>query len=835
MKQAMTTAQPTGKQPMQEKPKARIFTSSTRPGNSVCAGSFRALAVASVVVWAHWARGGESPAAPSPCDWSEATWIGDGKPQPNNDEGYYDADPAPQFRKTFRVQREIRSARLCVVGLGFYEAQINGKALADCALAPLWTPYAQRVLYDTCDVSEQVQKGENVLTVTLGNGWYNPLPMRMWGKLNLREALAVGRPCLIAKLEIQNTDGSQQTVASDATWKVADGPLLRNSLYLGEVYDARLETRGWRETGYDDTAWRTASCVTGPAGGLHPRQAPPVGIRETWPAKHVGEPKPGVYVVDLGRNFAGVARFRLGSGAVGEPVTFRYGELLNPDGTVNVMTAVAGQIKRADMGGPGAPALAEQHDIYIRRGGEDESYMPRFTWHGFRYIQIEGLSKVPAVADVTAVALASALPDACEFECSSALLNTLHRVCRDTFLSNVFGQPSDCPARERFCYGGDIAPSAEAFIFNFDMRAFYTKVLQDFADEAVDGWFTETAPWTGHASQGFGENTGPFVRAEDRRFGGGSGPIGWTVAVPVMIRELYRYYGDREVVARHYDACARYVDLVSGKCPNLIVPRCIGDHEALEKATVTLTATAHFYQWTKLVSEFALSLGKAEDANKYAALAEEIRVAFQKRFVVGGRVGQGRQGEQAFGLYHRLIPEADRAGALEILRQDLAAKGGALTTGIFSTKYLLEILSTEGLEDVAGAIVARREFPGWGYMLDHGATTLWENWKGSDNRFSQNHPMFGSVDEWFMKHLLGVSVAEDAVGFDKVVIRPQAVAGVTWARGTYRSVRGPVRIAWRLTGGAMKVSFELPEGVTAKVWLAEAKQWRTVGAGKHDL
>jgi len=754
-------------------------------------------------------------------DWSGSEWIGDGRPQPTRDEDSYGNDPAPQLRKVFSVDRAVQSAQLRIAGLGFYEAHLNAGGLADCALMPLWTPYAKRVLYDAYDVTARVARGENVLAVTLGNGWYNPLPLRMWGHRNLRDALAVGRPCLRAKLDITFVDGTTTSVVSDTSWKVTAGPLLRNSLYLGEVYDARKTIPGWRKPGYDDTSWQPAVRVTGPTGQLRPRGGVPrVGIRETWPAAGVKQPQPGVYVADFGRNFAGQIRVKLGAGTAGQRLTFRYGELLNPNGTVNCLTAVCGQIKRQGMGGAGAPQVAEQQDLFIRRGEGDETHAPRFTWHGFRYVQIEGLIRTPLPEGIEAVSIASKLSDACEFECSSPQLNQLHQVCRNTFLSNVAGVQSDCPAREKFGYGGDIAVTTEAFIFNFDMRAFYAKTLQDFADEADgDGWFTETAPYVGIA---------------DRGFGGRAGPIGWSVAVPIMLRDLYRYYGDRELLEKHYSACVRYVDLVQKACPDLIVPRCIGDHEALEKAPAALTATAHFHQWTRLVADFASILGKTADAQRYERLADAIRRRFQARFVVAGKVGQGRQGEQVFGLYHRLIPQADRAAALAILKQNIEARKGALTTGIFSTKYLLEVLSTEGLEELAGQLVMRREFPGWGFMLENGATTLWETWKPSSNTYSQNHPMFGSVEDWLMKHVLGIAPDEDAVGFDRITIRSQAVAGLTWARGTYRSVKGPVAVEWHLVEGRMKLKVDIPPGVQARIWLADEKKWAEVTSGRHQ-
>ncbi len=757
-------------------------------------------------------------------DWSGSCWIGDGEPLPAQDEWFYADDPAPQFRRTFAVKGEMASATLHIAGLGYYEARINGRPLADSALHPLWTPYGKRILFDTYDVTRAISARANTITVTLGNGWYHPLPLRMWGHLNIRKALCVGRPCLRARLEIVYADGSTDTVSTDETWRFTDrGPLLRNSIYLGEVYDARREIDGWMAPDYDDSGWQVARCVDGPPGRLQPRgSAPAIGVRDTWIAKAVSSPSPGVHVVDLGVNFAGHVRVKLGQGAAGNRIAFRYGELLHDDGTVNVKTGACGQIKAGRCGGgPGSPPTAEQCDVYIRRGGAAESYAPRFTWHAFRYVQIEGLEQAPDVKDIEAVAVASRLAVASTFECSDARLNELFAVCRNTFLSNVFGVQSDCPGRERLGYGGDIAVTSEAFIHNFDMRGFHAKTLQDFADEAEDdGWFTETAPYVGIA---------------DRGFGGRSGPIGWTVAVPILMRDLYRYYGDVDVVRRHYRACTRYIDLLHARCPDHIIPDCLGDHEALDRIEGELPATAHYYQWVSLVARFAQILGESDDALTYGERAERIRRAFQQRFVNDGKVGEGRQAEQLFGLYHRLIPEKERGRAVDLLVADIKRRGNALSTGIFGTQYLFDVCREEGMSELAGRLVTRRAFPGWMHMLDNGATSLWETWAMSDDTFSQSHPMFGSVSSWMIADLLGITPEADAVGFDRIRINPQAVARLTWARGSYRCPRGTVAVQWCLAEGRMLVSVDVPEGMQARLWRPDRQAWQELASGTNRV
>jgi alpha-L-rhamnosidase len=478
------------------------------------------------------------------------------------------------------------------------------------------------------------------------------------------------------------------------------------------------------------------------------------------------------------------------------------------------MTAVCGQIKSKGKGGPGAPDIAEQHDIYIRSGAGDETYTPRFTWHVFRYVQVQGLSNALQPKDVIAHAWASDVKSALTFECNNPRVNALHTITRNTFLSNIMGVQSDCPGRERFGYGADIAVSAEAFILNFDMKEFYRKSLRDFADEAKgDGYFTETAPYVGIASEGFG---------------GRSGPIGWSLGVPVVMSELLRYYGDTEIVAELYPACARYMGLMEKHAPDFIVKQCIGDHEALEKPSTSLTGTAHYYQFALLMNRFATLLNKPEDAARWKMLAGNIRTAFQAKFVQGAVVGKGRQADQAFGLYHNLIVPEKRAEAEALLRQALAAKEGAFSTGIYSTQYLLDLMP--------GAVeqnISKDTFPGWGYMLANGATTLWEVWKFSDNTFSHAHPMFGSVDSWIVKYLLGIRVADDAIGSDKLIVAPVKSPTVTDAKGEYQTVKGPVRVSWKMDGTKRHLEVEIPKGVTARVQPQPDGDWVEVQAGKH--
>ncbi len=761
----------------------------------------------------------------------EGKWISEERDEPEGEEGLYKDEPARLFRKEFDIEKPVKSARLCITGLGYYEAFINGYRTGYALLAPSWTSYGKRVFYNTYDVTKQLSQGINCVGAVLGNGWYNPLSMRMWGWLNLREHLVVGSPRLVAILRLEYKDGTVEVVGSDKSWEVTEGPILRNNVYLGEVYDARLEISGWSRPGVKYGNWRRAKEVDGPGGKLCAEPMEP--IRETSVLKpvEINEPQPNVYVFDMGCNFAGCVRLRL-RGRRGTKVKLKYGELLNEDGTVNVMTSVCGQIKSVPSevtpegvkGSAGSPAVAYQSDTYIAKGEQEEIRRPRFTYHGFRYVEVEGYPGKPDTNALEGVSLNSDVRPAGSFSCSNEMFNSLQEMVKRTFLSNLHGLQTDCPHREKFCYGGDIVATAEAFMLNFDMSSLYEKIVYDFGDaRRPDGGLTECAPYNGIADGGLG---------------GGAGPVGWGTVHPLLLRALYRYYGNRELIGRQYSVARDWLEFLRENAKEHFIEVGLSDHESIDEKPVALTSTAFYYYNARLLAELAGILGRRGDVNRYGKLAGQIKRAFVERFLKRG-TGEydiGTQACQAFALYLDLVPDEEKKAAAEVMvsevmnprvreiksedgevRKVLNKPAGHISAGIFGTRYLLGVLANIGRSDVAYLMTNQRDFPGWGYMLERGATTLWEHWAYSDNTFSHNHPMFGSLSEWFFKALAGIFPAEDAKGFDKIVIRPQVVGDLTWAKGRYESVRGTVVSEWNLAGEKLSVGVRVPANCVAKV------------------
>ena len=732
-----------------------------------------------------------------------AQWITGNITMPESEADFFKELPNALVEKTFVLKdSEIVRAVWSVAAPGMRDLFVNGHRVSPTALPP-WTPYAKRILEETFDVRKHLRSGrENVIRVELGNGWYNPSPLAFWYGCKIRDNLATGVPCVRASLRIEYADGGCQCIETDATWRSTEGKIVRNCLYLGTVEDARRPVK----------PNSPAKVVDGPTGAVLPAEDfPKTVIYDRWPAKAVRDLCDGRWIVDMGVNFAGTFRARLRNIPKDTRVSFRLGERLSGDGSVNVMTAVAGQIK--DPGRGPLYAVAEQRDEIIADGSEILVFEPRLGYHVYRYIQVTGLAQAPRPEDFEALAWSADVKETSSFVCSDEKLNRLHEVCRRTFRSNLQSVQSDCPGREKFGYGGDIACTADALWCNYDMRAFYRKTVRDFLDEAADdGIITETAPYVGIAS------CGVFPRKNGASRGSAS--MGWAVGLPVLLDTLVRYAGDTEILAEAYPALVRYIELVHDRYPDHDIPRCLGDWippDGKFKADQKLTALAHWHQFLKLTAKFAGLLGRGDDAVRFSALADGVAAKFRRDFVkTDGLVGRGVQGDQLFALYHGLLEEKDVKAAESRLKADIAQRGDSHMTGIFATKYLLEYLSSNGDAALAGRVVTHEGEPGWFHMLNRGATTLWEGWLESDctNRYSNCHPMFGSVDEWMVRHVLGIAVCDDAVGYDRIVIDPKPVAGVTSASGWVDTPKGRVCVSWKLSGRRLVVEKSVPPGIT---------------------
>lgn len=743
-------------------------------------------------------------------DW-QAKWIGDGSKQFTKDEDFYNDDAMPLFKKHIYINKKIATARMYISGLGYSEVYINNIKIGDHLLDPGFTAYSKQALYVTYDVTKSFTNNSiNTIGIMLGNGWFNPLPLRLFGVYNLRTVQQTGRPCVKAQLLIKYADGTMETIATNESWQTAPGPVVRNNVYLGEVYDARLEKSFTVTEG-----WKKAAFATGPSGVLIAQMQPPIRITKTIKPVSIKEVGKDTFIVDMGQNFAGVARIKV-TGAAGTKVALRYAEIIHPNGALNWMTTTAGHIKAMWnlSGGPGAPKTAWQEDSYILKGNGVEMWNARFTFHAFRYVEITGWPGKPALQDIEGLRMNSDVEQVGNFSCSNDMFNTLHDKIQWTFLSNIFSVQSDCPGREKMGYGADIVATAGAYLHNYNMANFYKKTIQDFAnDQQPDGALTEIAPYTGIA---------------DRGYGGQSGPLGWQLAFCYLQKKLYDQYGDKRMIEEQYPAFKKQLEFLQANAKQGLYHWDIGDHEALDPRAEAFSAACFYYHHAMLATEFAGILHKTADSLQYAKLANTIKTNIIRKYLVPatGRFDNATQGAQIFALWYNLSPEKEKT--MEVLLQEFVRHTGHLSTGIFSTMMLFDVLRENDKNDLAYSIANQKTFPGWGYMLANDATTLWESWAKPESS-SYNHPMFGSVDEWFYKSLLGINAA--APGFKKIIIKPQP-GELSWARGDYQSIYGLIKSGWKKDASGFKLQVLIPVNTTAEIWLPAKENVLITEGGK---
>jgi alpha-L-rhamnosidase len=735
----------------------------------------------------------------SPSDW-KGKWIGF-TPGWNGRALY--------FRYSFNVQKAVEEARAYIAGIGYYELHIDGARVGDHVLDPGWTDYSKRVLYSTYDVGGLIRQGGNVLGVIVGNGWY-------------------GMPKLLLQIEVTYADGTREQfythggAVDGRTWNVTSGPILSNSIYAGEVYDARLEKPGWDLPGgsppkaADRTEdWDGAHQVEPPGGRLVSQMINPIKIVDTLHPRKISEPKPGVFVYDVGQNLAGWAELRV-KGEPGTRVTLRFAENLYPDGTVN----------QENLG------KAAATDVYVLKGGEEEKWEPRFTYHGFRYVQLEGFPGRPELQNILVKVVRSSVDANGVFESSNELVNRIRKMVWWTEASNLYSVPTDCPQRsERMGWLNDLTVRTEGSFYHFNMSRFFTKFLNDIGDtQAEDGSITDTAPFK------YG------LRPAD--------PV--DASYLLLAWFLYQHYGDTQAMSDHLDGFKAWTDFLAGKTKDGIVSYgywgdwsppsayslegSIGSGAVSRTTPLQLMSTGYLYYCARLVSQMAEILGREGDKFKYDALAQTTAAAFNRQYwnEAIGAYGNNDESANSFALFLGLVPEKQIPRVVDNLVKDVKAANGHLTTGNLCTKYVLEALVTHGHADVAYEIVTQKTYPSWGFMLENGATTLWERWEelAGGGMNSHNHPMMGSVGAWLYKYLGGINTDPLAPGFKRIIIHPYPVGDLTWVRSEYTSMYGVIRSAWRKEGKTFRLNVTVPVNTTATVYVPASNVSQVEEGGK---
>lgn len=696
---------------------------------------------------------------------------------------------APQFRQTFQVTKKMVQARLYISGIGYNVPLLNGQRIGDHLLDPAFTRYDKSVLYSTYDVSENIRPGENVLGVVLGNGWYNMFTKDVWG---FDHAPWRNEPALLAQLEIIFEDGSKQIIVSDESWKVAPGPIVFNSIRQGESYDAGKETPGWDKAGFDDKRWYQPQEVGGPAGKLKAQMIQPVKATEHLVPKTITQPQPGLYVFDLGKNIAGFAELKIEAPA-GTEITLRYGERLSKDGRVD----------QQDIGQHVENHIV-QTDKYICKGKGIEIWHPSFVYHGFQYIEVNGLPGKPGKETITGIILHTAMESAGSFDCSNKLFNSIQQAALNSYQSNFMGYPTDCPQREKNGWTGDAHLAAEMGLYNFKGQNAYTKWLGDIADEQrPSGEVPAIIPTSGW---------GYFW---------GNGPA-WDNALILIPWYLYQYSGDQRILQQMYPHIKLYVDYLGTKADNHLIKIGLGDWApAKTKTPAEVTSTAYYYVDAVLLSKMAGIFGNALDQKKYTALANQIKEAFNKQYYhENGIYDQGSQTALACAIYQGLSDD-HLEKTVSALVSAVKDRDDHLDCGILGTKYLLHALSDHGRSDVAYKIVNQRTFPGWGNWIEQGATTLWEQWDGSE---SHNHIMFGDVSAWFYKNLAGISPDSAQPGFKRILFQPYFSEDLTWVKAIHQSMYGEIAADWTRENNYIKYKITIPANTTGEIILPQNKE-----------
>jgi alpha-L-rhamnosidase len=739
-------------------------------------------------------------------DW-KAKWIEPG----------YNGDtvgaPCPMFRKQFTTNKKVVTATAYITAQGLYEAKINGQRVGDAYLTPGWTSYNHRLQYQTYDVSDLLKSGNNTVGVTIGNGWFRgPIA---WGN-NINHY--GNKSALLFQLNIIYSDGSQEIISSDHTWKSSTGAIRYSEIYNGETIDARLDQPRWSTSDYNDADWKGVKVADYPFDNLIATANEPVKKHETFkPIKIITTPK-GEKVIDFGQNLVGWVVVKV-KGNAGDTITISHAEVLDKEGnfyTTNLRAAKA-------------------QDRYILKGGSEETFEPHFTWHGFRFIRVEGYHGELNPEDFLAVTLYSDMKQTGSFTSSNKMINQLQHNIQWGQKGNFLDVPTDCPQRdERLGWTGDAQAFSRTASFNMDVNNFFSKWLKDVAaDQLPDGSVPFVVPNV------LGNNS--------------AGSAGWADAATIIPWNMYLAYGDKKILEQQYPSMKAWVEFMRSKSRNnlwntgfhfgdWLFYRPADDNDGRSAVTDKYLIAQCFYAHsTQLLIDAAKVLGNTKDAENYTTLLRNIKDAFTKEYVTpNGRLVSGTQTAYVLALNFDMLAESARPQAAARLVEDIKNYENHITTGFLGTPYICHVLSRFGYDEMAYKLLLQDTYPSWLYPVKMGATTIWERWDGQkpDSTFqtpgmnSFNHYAYGAIGDWLYRKMVGIDTYEDGVGYKHIKIRPHIGGGFTFASASLLTYYGKLSNGWKIEENKLLMDVEIPVNTKATVFIPASQSTDITESGK---
>jgi alpha-L-rhamnosidase len=733
--------------------------------------------------------------------WKQAKLIGGYGMAPWGELGWAEHRvlPARMLRKDFQVTGPVRRASLYLSGLGLSESWLNGQKISADVSVPALSDYDKRAFYLTYDVTTRLRTGENTLGVMLGNGrFFAP-------RVKIPPTRTFGYPKLLLQLEIEHSDGTTECIVSDETWKLTtDGPIRSNNVYDGEICDATKEMKGWSEPGFDDSSWQQAKAVGAPAGILSAQMIEPIRVMRTLKPVKITQPKAGQYIFDMGQNMVGWCRLTV-SGRRGTKVTLRHAETLRPDGTLYMNNLRS----------------ARATDVYTLKGKGTEIYEPRFTYHGFRYVEMRGFPGKPGMAALEGRVVHDALPEHARFTTSDAQINRVYENVLWGSRGNYRSIPTDCPQRdERQGWLGDRSAESRGETYLFDVAAFYEKWVNDIADsQTPQGSVSDVCPayWPLYSDN-----------------------VTWPASFFIVAAHFYEQYGDRQVIRKHYKAMTKWMTHMQTYLKGDLMPRdSYGDwcppprnralvhtKDPARDTDHTLLGTAYFFYLLRLMARNARLLGELQDARDFDGLAEQLRRAFNAKYFnpITAQYSNGSQTSSILPLAFGMVPESQRKRVLEVLVEKIKLQsGGRIAAGLIGCQWLMQLLSDNGHADLAYEIARQKTYPSWGYMTSRGATTVWELWNGDTAApwmNSHNHLMLvGDLVTWFYENLAGIRSDPAQPGFKHIIMRPTPAGDLTFVKASHRSPHGEIVSEWRREGATFSWNVLVPVNTHATLFV----------------